>query len=144
AKKQPNQMQVQDYPKDFTGTKDTLTIHIKVMWGMVEAKSPLLPVDPRFLEVFKRSFDNVQQVKLVLENTAAANIVAEAEILALKQGCVGAIKLGHGMLYLDNFSICTIHLHLTHLGIYLWGPDLTNSPDSLYNIACQLTSLKLF
>ncbi|KAG0146893.1 hypothetical protein CROQUDRAFT_92031 [Cronartium quercuum f. sp. fusiforme G11] len=126
AKKRPNQMQVQDYPKEFTGTK--------VMWGMVEANLPPPPVDQRLLEVFNMSFDNVKQVELAVENTAAASIVAEAEILTLTQGRMGAIKLGCGMLYLDEFAIHTIHSHLAHLGIYLWGPDLTESPDSLYNI----------
>ncbi|KAG0141423.1 hypothetical protein CROQUDRAFT_685875 [Cronartium quercuum f. sp. fusiforme G11] len=144
AKKQPNQMQVQDYPKEFTGTKEALNIHIKVMWGMVEANLPLPPVDQRLLEVFNMSFNNAKQVKLTVENTAAESIHCQdiSEILTLKQGCTGAIKLGCGMLYLDDFAICTIYSHLAHLGIYLWGLDLTESPDSLYNIACQLACLK--
>lgn len=114
------------------------------MWGMVEANATPPPVHPKSLEVFTRLFDNNEQVKLAVENAASAQLLAHSKILTLQQGRSGAIKLGRGMLGLDDFSINVIHSHLARLGIYLWGPDLTESAEALYNIACRLAALKSF
>lgn len=119
-------------------------MHIKLMWGMIEAGSIPPPADPRSLEAFARSFNTIGQVQLVMENTASANLVAEAEILTLKQGRRGAIKLGRGLLHIDDVTVHMINSHLARLGIYLWGPDLTKAADSLFNSACRLAALKSF
>ncbi|KAG0139796.1 hypothetical protein CROQUDRAFT_111444 [Cronartium quercuum f. sp. fusiforme G11] len=110
-------------------------IHIKAMWGMLEANALPLPADPRSLEQFSQSFNTFKQVECVLEDAAAANLVSEAEVKVLKQGREGKIKLAPGMLFLDEVVIGMVTLHLAKLGIYIWGPDLTETADSLFNSA---------
>lgn len=114
------------------------------MWGMIEANSPPPPVHPKSLELFSKSFSNFREVELVLQNAGSARLVAQGEIETLKQGRAGTLKLGRGLLYVNETTIHSIHSHLARLGIYLWGPDLTEAPDSLYNSACRLAALKLF
>lgn len=107
-----------------------MTIHIKLMWGMIEANSPPPPVHPKSLELFSKSFSNFREVELVLQNAGSARLVAQGEIETLKQGRAGTLKLGRGLLYVNETTIHSIHSHLARLGIYLWGPDLTEAPDS--------------
>ncbi|KAG0141046.1 hypothetical protein CROQUDRAFT_52325 [Cronartium quercuum f. sp. fusiforme G11] len=124
--------------------QDGLTIHIKAMWGMLEANTLPLPADPRSLEQFSQSFNTFKQVECVLEDAATANLVSEAEVKVLKQGHEGKTKLTPGMLFLDEVAIGMVTWHLAKLGIYIWGPDLTETADSLFNSACRLAALKSF
>ncbi|KNZ55276.1 hypothetical protein VP01_2722g3 [Puccinia sorghi] len=45
---------------------------------------------------------------------------------------------------LDNFFLDYTQGTLAFLGLHIWGPDLDDSPQSLYNKACRQAALKSF
>ncbi|KAG0147419.1 hypothetical protein CROQUDRAFT_91493 [Cronartium quercuum f. sp. fusiforme G11] len=48
------------------------------------------------------------------------------------------------MINVDEVCIHYIHTSLAKLGISIWGPNLTESPDSLFNSACHIAAIRSF
>ncbi|KAG0144236.1 hypothetical protein CROQUDRAFT_47586 [Cronartium quercuum f. sp. fusiforme G11] len=70
--------------------------------------------------------------------------MAQAEIKTLKDAQMGQIKVVQGMINVDEVCIHYIHTSLAKLGISIWGPDLTESPDLLFNSTCRIVAIRSF
>ncbi|KAG0147850.1 hypothetical protein CROQUDRAFT_42195 [Cronartium quercuum f. sp. fusiforme G11] len=144
AKKRPNQVTTADYPKGFEGTKDGFTVHIKILWGMLEPNSVPPPADKDTMARFNSSFSTIAAVQQAIDNESGVTLMAQAEIETLKDARMGRIKVGQGMINVDEVCIHYIHTSLAKLSISIWGPDLTESPDSLFNSACRIAAIRSF
>ncbi|KAG0150417.1 hypothetical protein CROQUDRAFT_87909 [Cronartium quercuum f. sp. fusiforme G11] len=144
AKKRPNQVTTADYPKGFEGTKEGFTIHIKILWGMLEPNLVPPPADKDTMARFNSSFSTITVVQQAIDNELGVTLMAQAEIETLKDARMGRIKVGRGMINVDEVCIHYIHTSLAKLGISIWGPNLTESPDSLFNSACHIAAIRSF
>ncbi|EGG03570.1 uncharacterized protein MELLADRAFT_89943 [Melampsora larici-populina 98AG31] len=143
-RRHPLQLLSTDFPNDFKTTKDALFLHIKIMWGLFKANDVPAPIDPSLLKAFYARFSKTEQIEAALLDPASADVVAQNNILTLKSLRGGDGKIGRGMANLDEMYILYIHGILAKVGIRVWGPDLNEAADSLYNSACRLTALNTF
>lgn len=167
-KRRPHQAITGDYPKGFEKTKvsvcnstwlhswwgitdilnlvsqTALEVHVRVLWGMIQTKSVPPAVDEESLQLFHASFQDLKQVQRAIESVGTPLLVAKSQIKTLRDASMGKIKLGRGMVTLDQQAIFTIHGALAKAGLSKWGPDLTQSHDSLFNAACRYLCLQTF
>ncbi|MBW0474298.1 hypothetical protein O181_014013 [Austropuccinia psidii MF-1] len=67
-----------------------------------------------------------------------------ADVQTLREGRAGRIKVGRGLLYLEESHIYYIHGYLAKLGIECWGPNVEDSSESLWNSSCRTSALNTF
>ncbi|KAG0147420.1 hypothetical protein CROQUDRAFT_91494 [Cronartium quercuum f. sp. fusiforme G11] len=84
AKKRLNQVTMADYPKAFEGTKEGFTVHIKILWGMLEPNSVPPPADKDTMAHFNSSFSTIAAVQQAIDNELGVTLMAQAEIETLK------------------------------------------------------------
>ncbi|EGF97783.1 uncharacterized protein MELLADRAFT_118649 [Melampsora larici-populina 98AG31] len=142
-RRHPLQLWSTEIDKDFKSTKDALFVHIKVLWGLLKANDVPAPPDPNLLKEFYARFSSVDQVESVIADPRSVDLVAQNDIVTLKALRSGG-KVGRGMAHLDQTYVLYIHGLLAKVGIRVWGPDLNDAPDSLYNSACRITALSSF
>ncbi|KNZ52065.1 hypothetical protein VP01_3706g2, partial [Puccinia sorghi] len=85
-----------------------------------------------------------EEIAQIVENVQGAPLVPVKEIISLKALRLGRRKIGQGIVNLDDFFVEYTQATLARLGLRLWGPDLDDSPTSLYNEACRQAALKSF
>ncbi|KAG0152479.1 hypothetical protein CROQUDRAFT_85578 [Cronartium quercuum f. sp. fusiforme G11] len=93
---------------------------------------------------FNSSFSTIAAVQQAIDNESGVTLMAQAEIEMLKDARMGRIKVGRGMINVDEVCIHYIHTSLAKLGISIWGPNLTESPDLLFNSACHIAAIRSF
>ncbi|KAG0151927.1 hypothetical protein CROQUDRAFT_693897 [Cronartium quercuum f. sp. fusiforme G11] len=140
----PLQLLVDDTPKDFKQMKDALYVHMKTMWGLFKPDDIPAPPDKSLLKEFHSCFTNEKQIDDYVEDPQSPNLIAQNDILTLRAASAGGDKLGHSMGRLDEVYVLYIHAALAKVGIWVWGPDLCTTHDSLYNLACHITALASF
>lgn len=143
-RRRPHQVFVSEYPKDFDKTKGAFEIHIRVLWGMLQVKSVLPPADEGSMRFFSASYDDLEAVKKAIDSAATPSIIARSQIQTLRQASMGQIRVARGMITLDTQAILTVHAALSKAGLAVWGPDLTQSHDSLFNAANRYIAISTF
>ncbi|MBW0506789.1 hypothetical protein O181_046504 [Austropuccinia psidii MF-1] len=118
--------------------------HIKLLWELIEQNLVPEPTDPQVLKRFAAKFATVQDFEAHVVNPNANVFGANADIDTLNAGSSGNVKLGRGMLQLEDSDICYINGYLGKLRIECWGPNLEESSDSLWNSACWTSAINLF
>lgn len=111
---------------------------------MIQTKSVPPPVDEATLQLFEKSFEDLQHVQRAIDDASTPHLVAQSQIKTLRDASMGRIKVGRGMVTLDQQAILTIHGSLSKAGLAKWGPDLTQSHDSLFNAACRYLAIQTF
>ncbi|KAG0143432.1 hypothetical protein CROQUDRAFT_96295 [Cronartium quercuum f. sp. fusiforme G11] len=84
------------------------------------------------------------QIQLHFKDTNASQLIANDEIITLKDAHVGTTQVGANFIHIDDSYIHYIHAHLAKLGICCWGPNLDEGPKSLFNAACRIAALTGF
>ncbi|MBW0506695.1 hypothetical protein O181_046410 [Austropuccinia psidii MF-1] len=139
-----HQIRKDEFPPDFKSVKDALFNHIRLLWGLIEQNSVPEAPDPKVLKRFESRFETVAELEAHAANPNANVFVANADIQTLNSGRAGRIKLGQGMLQLEDSDIRYIHGYLGKLGIDCWGPNLEESSESLWNSACRISAINMF
>ncbi|MBW0531990.1 hypothetical protein O181_071705 [Austropuccinia psidii MF-1] len=81
VKQNPLQMQTSDFPPDFRG--EALSVHIKVLWGVVEQNAvPTAPGEETLVQ-FYRKFSSEDDIANVVRDSSAPNLVDEDAIITL-------------------------------------------------------------
>lgn len=111
---------------------------------MVEVSAVPPPPDLANIQEFTAAFSSNKQVRNVLESSASRNLVPQHEILTLKLITVGRRKLGRYIINIQDFFIKMTQACLARLGIRVWGPNVLEPVDSLWNEACRLSCLRIF
>ncbi|KAA1132822.1 hypothetical protein PGTUg99_020806 [Puccinia graminis f. sp. tritici] len=143
-KRHPAQLLAQEVPKDFQKTKDALFLHIRMLWGLFEQNSVPPRVDNGLLKEFYQRFASSQEVETTIDNAHAPQLISQEDILTLREGRSGRFKLGRGLANVDEMHILYVHAVFGKVGIRVWGPNLEESHDSLFNSACRITALNTF
>lgn len=125
-------------------SQTALEVHVRVLWGMIQTKSVPPAVDKQSLRFFHASFRNLHQVQQAIDSVGTPLLIAQSQIQTLRDASMGKIKIGRGMVTLDQQAILTIHGALSKAGLSKWGPDLTQSHDCLFNAACRYLALQTF
>ncbi|KNZ62848.1 hypothetical protein VP01_1216g6 [Puccinia sorghi] len=102
------------------------------------------PPHPNNLTEFNLWVSDAAEIAQIVNNFHGATLVSVKEISSLKTLRLGQRKIGQGIVKLDNFFVEYTQATLACLGLHFWGPDLDDSPTSLYDEACRQAALKLF
>ncbi|KAI9615694.1 hypothetical protein H4Q26_011330 [Puccinia striiformis f. sp. tritici PST-130] len=143
-KKAPHQMVTADFPPNFKDTKQCLFAHIRLLWGLVETRTVPPPANPEHIRSFCANFQTINEVQRYLEDSNSAALIANEDILTLKDARAGVTQVGKGFIHIDDGHISYIHAQLAKLGIRCWGPNLDEGPESLFNAACRIAALTIF
>lgn len=135
---------MKNLPKTFLKTRDSLYLHIKILWGLVHKKAVPQAPCPDSLKEFYNWFTLVTEVEDAANNEAAPQLISATEIKSLCNMRSGQIKIGKGIVNVKQFFTLYIQATLAWLGIHQWAPNLNNAPDSLYNKACRVSAIKTF
>ncbi|KAI9605350.1 hypothetical protein KEM48_002290 [Puccinia striiformis f. sp. tritici PST-130] len=131
----PHQMFLEDYPEDFLSTKECVFAHIRLLWGMIETVSVPPAANPELFQQFCARFTDISQFNVFAEESAAS------DISMLQDAKAGAIKVGKHLVHIDDNAVRYIHAYLGKLGIRVWGPNLFEGPESIYNSACRMAAI---
>ncbi|MBW0549290.1 hypothetical protein O181_089005 [Austropuccinia psidii MF-1] len=143
-KKKNHQIRNDYFPTDFKSVKDELYNHIKLLWGLLERNSVPEPTDPKVLKQFQARFATFQDFESHVANPNSNILVANSEIETLNAGHSGRVKLGQGIVQLEDSEICYIHGYLGKLGIECWVTNLDESSENFWNSACLTSAINLF
>lgn len=140
-KRHPAQLLSSEVPKDFQRIKDALFLHIQMMWGLFEQNSVPAKIDPSLSKEFYNRFNSIPDLKNATSDPQGPELNSQVDIISLRQGQAGRFKLGRGLANIDEMHILYVHAMLAKVGIRIWGPNLEESHDSLFNSACRITAL---
>lgn len=116
-----------------------------MLWGLFQQNLVPPRVDPELLKEFHNKFKEVDQVEKVLSDpNLHDHLVAQSDIVTLNQGWSGCLKLGKGLANINKMQILYVHGILAKVGIHIWGPNLEEPHDSLFNLACRIVALDTF
>lgn len=115
-----------------------------MLWGLFEQNSVPPKVDPALSKEFQNQFSSVPDLEAAVSDPSAPDLIAQEDIISLRQGRSGRFKLGRGLANIDEMHILYVHGILAKVGIRIWGPNLEESHDSLFNSACRITALNTF
>ncbi|MBW0583445.1 hypothetical protein O181_123160 [Austropuccinia psidii MF-1] len=143
-KKNPHQLTTQEMPEGFEPTKNTFSIHIKSLWGLVYQDS--IPMVPEYsqLKEFNTRFEFAEDIVQTIHNPSTIPLVPENEIITFRGVKPGKKKIARGIINLTDFFIKYVLALLAKVGIRRWAPDLNASSDTLYNEACQISAIQTF
>lgn len=98
---------------------------------------PVAP-DPALLGEFNARFTESAQINNVIDDASSTGLFPMEEVVSLRirDAKAGRIKVGHGVVHVQDFFIRYSHAMLAKLGIRRWAPDLEGPIDSLWNKAC--------
>ncbi|EGG00758.1 uncharacterized protein MELLADRAFT_67596 [Melampsora larici-populina 98AG31] len=144
VKRDPNQLDTLEVPEGFQKTKDCFYAFIRILWNMMEKGSiPVVP-DPERLAEFNARFTEAAQITEVADSSTEQDLIPHNEIVTLADARSGRIKIGRGIVHVQDFFLCYSLAMLAKLGIRRWCPDLTDAPDSLWNEACRISAIRIF
>jgi hypothetical protein len=112
--------------------------------GLFEQNSVPPKVDAVLLKEFHAQFSSAQEVETTVNNANAPQLISQEDIMTLNAGRSGRFKLGRGMANIDKMHVLYVHALFAKIGIHAWGPNLEESHDSLFNLACCITALNTF
>jgi hypothetical protein len=124
--------------------QDALFLHIRMLWGLFEQTAVPAKVNPILAQEFYNRFSTVPEIEQAVSDPGAPNLIAQDDIINLRQGQAGCFKLGRELANMEEMHILYVHALLVKVGIRIWGPNLEETPDSLFNSACRITALNLF
>ncbi|MBW0521495.1 hypothetical protein O181_061210 [Austropuccinia psidii MF-1] len=100
--------------------------------------------DKQLLKEFYQKFSSVEEVQSVAQNSQGVKLINESQVQTSCNTHSGKIKIGKNIINMQDFYITYVHAMLAKLGIRVWGPDLEEAPDFLYNGACCIVALMTF
>lgn len=111
---------------------------------MVEVGAVPPPPDIDNIQEFTAAFSDNEQIQNVVESSVARDLVPQHEILTLQGLATGRKKMGKHIINIQEFFLSMVQSCLAKLGIRIWGPNLLEPVDSLWNEACRLSALRIF
>ncbi|MBW0556119.1 hypothetical protein O181_095834 [Austropuccinia psidii MF-1] len=135
-KRSPNQLLMSEIPENFKHTKEALYVHIRILWGMTERQK--VPPSPNrsLLKEFYGLFSTNEEILEAANTTSNVSLINSTEVQTLRDARAGRKKVGKNIVNFQEFYILYIHSISAKVGICIWGLDLEEAPDSLYNEAC--------
>lgn len=109
---------------------------------MVEVGAVPPPPDIDNIQEFTAAFSDNEQIQNVVESSVARDLVPQHEILTLQGLATGRKKMGKHIVNIQEFFLTMVQSCLAKLGIRIWGPNLLEPVDSLWNEACRLSALR--
>lgn len=102
--------------------------------------------DRALLSEFYARFTEPGQIKDVVESSESAVLVQMDNVLSLRlrDAASGRIKVGRGIIHVQDFFLRYSYAILAKVGIRQWAPDLEAAIDSLWNEACRISAIKIF
>ncbi|KAG0142142.1 hypothetical protein CROQUDRAFT_97932 [Cronartium quercuum f. sp. fusiforme G11] len=89
-------------------------------------------------------FSLIKQILDLDINDNAPEIISQADVQTLRDGCSEKIKTSRGLLHIPEDLIWYMHAHFAKLGIRCWGPNLAEGPKSLFNSGMRIAALSTF
>ncbi|EGG07168.1 uncharacterized protein MELLADRAFT_86042 [Melampsora larici-populina 98AG31] len=83
------------------------------------------------------------RINALAEDAAARDLLPITDIVSLRDAKSGRIKVGKGIIHLQDFFLRYSVAMLAKLGICCWAPDLEDAPDSMWNEACRISAIKI-
>lgn len=111
---------------------------------MAAAGSVPVAPDPALLTEFNARFSDPSQIAAVADSTTSQDLIPQTEIISLREARAGRVKIGKGIVHVQDFFVRYSLAMLAKLGIRRWGPDLEAAPDSMWNEACRLSAIRIF
>jgi hypothetical protein len=124
--------------------KDALFLHIQILWGLFKQNLVPAKVNPTLAQEFHAQFQNSDQIKQAVNHPESPQVISQEDILSLRQGHARRFKLGQGLGNINEMHIRYVHAVFSKVGICVWGPNLEDSHNSLFNSACRITALNTF
>ncbi|KAJ3569004.1 hypothetical protein NP233_g5339 [Leucocoprinus birnbaumii] len=134
-----------DVPEGAKGIKRALELHIRILWGMIDANAVPPTPQPSHVAAFKAHFsesatDTDLQRACNGEQLIESNLVEIGSLIspATQKQIASAVK------NVEEFILRFVQTFISRFGLIRWCPDFDQSPYSLYNSACRLIALNTF
>ncbi|MBW0470531.1 hypothetical protein O181_010246 [Austropuccinia psidii MF-1] len=140
----PLQLISPDFPPAFKGVKASLFAHIKALWGICEKHTiPKPPPEEALIQFYQRFSDEADITKAV-QDSSSLKLVNNQDVITLAKDKLRKRNLARGISHLSDSYISYICGTLSLLGITVWSPNLAQTSDNLYNVACRIAALVTF
>ncbi|EGG05429.1 uncharacterized protein MELLADRAFT_107662 [Melampsora larici-populina 98AG31] len=143
-KRSPHQVLSGEFPEDYTRTKECFFTFVRIIWDLAAAGSVPVAPDPALLTKFNARFSDPAQITAVADSSNSQDLIPQTEIISLREARAGRVKIGKGIVYVQDFFVRYSLAMLAKLGIRRWAPDLDAAPDSMWNEACRLSAIRIF
>ncbi|TDL13478.1 hypothetical protein BD410DRAFT_735326, partial [Rickenella mellea] len=126
-----------------------LELHLNILWGVVSVTNPPPQPHPTTISYFNASLNGVQGIHGIAKLVGQASITPHvmATVANLKSDVLKAkvkSNLARDISRVLEAHIVEMFRGVSGLGLEVWQPDFTGSPDSIYNSAHELVALQSF
>ncbi|KAF8893186.1 hypothetical protein CPB84DRAFT_1848664 [Gymnopilus junonius] len=131
----------QDVPNDVGGLKTAMSLHLRFLWGLLDAKE--VPKDPpaRTVNAFSLRFS--MEAELFTSQTGPQLIPRHLIRIGMAFSTVQGPIANQARL-VEEHILTYIQACLSRFGLDHWCPDLRQSAYTLYNSACRIIALDTF
>ncbi|KAH9475967.1 hypothetical protein JR316_0011532 [Psilocybe cubensis] len=150
-KKQPVKPAAQIYrfmahemPKDKGGLRDAMNLHIRILWGLENAKQTPAPPAPELLNSFYSRFSTEAQLMGAITQESAPRLVPTHLVQIGLAMSASKGRTARQARLVEEHMLSYMQACLSRVGLVRWCPDLRQTPYSLYNSACRIIALNTF
>ncbi|KAF7779052.1 hypothetical protein Agabi119p4_3402 [Agaricus bisporus var. burnettii] len=144
-----HQLSSKDIPPGATKLKDSLELHIRMLWGHLSAttkppevnRSQLAEFNARFAENLNDS--ELAQICKDSQPLISPSLVQVQASIPLTVA-TSQSRILSGARRLEEFLLEYIQATTSKFGLTQWCPDLSQSAGSVYNSACRIIALETF
>ncbi|PLW46368.1 hypothetical protein PCASD_05466 [Puccinia coronata f. sp. avenae] len=143
-RRHPQQMQTGNVPKEFNSTKNTLFVHIKILWGLLTQDAVPRTPELQNLQEFYNRFSNSDEVDRAAKVASSPALISSNKFQLFQNAVGGKIKYGRQVLHLGSNNVRYAQGLMIHLGLRVWSPNLEEDSASLYNAAHRIAAITTF
>ena len=126
--------------------QNALNLHIRILWGLIDAKS--IPQDPpeRTLRLFNNQLSGIGSESALEEIAVNGQPLIDPSLVLIGDSAwsTSRARFSSQMKFVEEHSLQYMQSCLAKFGLSRWSPDLRQSPYSLYNAACRIVALDTF
>ncbi|KAJ7577131.1 hypothetical protein C8J56DRAFT_1113717 [Mycena floridula] len=131
-------------PEAARGMKSALELHVRLLWRAYEPSVVPLPPTAEFKQKFSARFKDLKSVEERRGSGPTVIERASSYMLDSLRHLPAKGKIARGLRRLNHNHIATIFSYLANYGFTAWTVDLTETPTSLWNIACKNVAIDSF
>ncbi|KAJ7136300.1 hypothetical protein C8R43DRAFT_955776 [Mycena crocata] len=146
------QMLITEIAPDGRTFKSAFHYHIRFAWRCLESNRAPESAAPNVVAAFDLRFNGRTVTDLQRMGRIGANLIDPSSVqtdmykvgISAREAILSKNKIISNFYKLEESALLHLQAYLAKLGIYVWAPDFTQTPYSMYNNAMRMCAIDTF
>ncbi|KAJ7167398.1 hypothetical protein C8R43DRAFT_1121819 [Mycena crocata] len=142
-----HQMLRGEVDKKAESFKVTFQLHLRFIGGCLDSATAPKSATPEVVAEFQRRFQGLTVMDIKRMGQMGNNIIDPDSVqvgLNIEQFIRSKNKIMAAFFKLEESALIHVRTYLAKLGIYMWAPDYSQTPYSMYNMAMRMCAIDTF